>query len=209
MSFDVKMAFLHAQLPYSIYIKQIHGYPEQNPRTILKLLVTHYSLKKSTYEWYKLLSNIFGSIGLMHCKADHAVFVGQWMTPPHPSIAVLPSGSLLTLIVPIHVNNSLAVLNSLPLYNWFVNEMSKRIKSVCFGAVVNSRYLGHHIICDHPNKTITILQADLITDLLEDWGMRNCKPANIPLSHNLHNMLPCLPNTCNKIADQDLTIAYQ
>jgi hypothetical protein len=53
MSFDVKTAFLHAQLPYSIYVKQIPSYPEENPRTVLKLLVALYGLKQSTYEWYK------------------------------------------------------------------------------------------------------------------------------------------------------------
>ena len=28
MSFDVKTAFLHARLPYSIFVKQIPGYPQ-------------------------------------------------------------------------------------------------------------------------------------------------------------------------------------
>jgi hypothetical protein len=65
MSFDIKTAFFHAQLPYSIYVKQIPGYPEDNPRTVLKLLVTLYGLKQSAYEWYKLLSTLLGSLGLL------------------------------------------------------------------------------------------------------------------------------------------------
>jgi Reverse transcriptase (RNA-dependent DNA polymerase) len=44
MSFDVKTAFLHARLPYSIYIKQIPGYPEDDPKTVLRLLVALYGL---------------------------------------------------------------------------------------------------------------------------------------------------------------------
>jgi hypothetical protein len=75
MSFDIKTAFLHARLPYSIYVKQIPGYPEENPHTVLKLLVALYGLKQSAYEWYKLLSTIFASLGLLCCKADHAVFI--------------------------------------------------------------------------------------------------------------------------------------
>ena len=35
MSFDVKTAFLHARLPYDIYVKQIPGYPEPDATTIL------------------------------------------------------------------------------------------------------------------------------------------------------------------------------
>jgi hypothetical protein len=39
MSFDVKTAFLHAKLPTPIYAKQIPGYPEDDPKTVLKILV--------------------------------------------------------------------------------------------------------------------------------------------------------------------------
>ena len=88
-------------------------------------------------------------------------------------------------------------------------EMSKQIDFVCLGTVVNSRYSGHHITWDHSKKTIKISQADLISNLLEDWGMKNCKPANMPLSHKLSNLPPCSPNACNKIPDQDITILYQ
>jgi Reverse transcriptase (RNA-dependent DNA polymerase) len=209
MSFDVKTAFCDARLPYSIYVKQILGYPEDNPKTVLKLLVALYRLKQSVYEWYKLLSNVLNSLGLLHCEADHAVFVGQWNTPPHPSIPTLSSGATLTLIVPVHVDDGLAISNSLPLYQWFTTEMSKKIDFVCMGAVINWRYLGHHIICDCSNKTICISQADLISDLLEDWGMKTCKLANVPLSNKLHNLPPCSPNACNEISDNDITVSYQ
>ena len=142
MSFDIKTAFLHARLPYSIYVKQIPGYPKGNPRTVLKLLIALYGLKQSAYEWYKLLSGIFHSLSLSHCEADRAVFIGRWTTPPHLSIPALSFNSTLTLIIPIHVDDGLAISNSLPLYQWFVAEMSKKIDFVCLGAIVNSRYLG-------------------------------------------------------------------
>ena len=50
MSFDVKTAFLHARLSSSIYVKQIPGFPEDDPKTILRLLVALYGLKQSAYE---------------------------------------------------------------------------------------------------------------------------------------------------------------
>jgi Reverse transcriptase (RNA-dependent DNA polymerase) len=131
MSFDVKTTFLHAQVPYSIYVKQIPGYPEENPKTVLKLLVALYELKQSAYEWYKLLSKMFSSLGLLCCEANHTIFVEQWQTPPHPSISLPPSGLPLTLIIPIHIDDDLAISNSLSLYKWFVMKMSKKIKFVC------------------------------------------------------------------------------
>jgi hypothetical protein len=155
------------------------------------------------------LSTIFCSLGLSHCKADHAVFIRQWMTPPHSSVTMLSSGLPLTLITPIHVDDGLTISNSLPLYHWFTTEMSKKIDFICLGAIVNSRYLGQPIICDCLNKTIKISQSDLISDLLEDWGVMNCKPANVPLSHNLSKLPSCSPNACSEIPDQDITVLYQ
>jgi hypothetical protein len=129
--------------------------------------------------------------------------------PPHSLVTMLSSGLPLTLIIPIYVDDGLAISNSLPLYHWFTTEMSKKIDFVCLGAIVNSRYLGQHIIHDCLNRTIKISQSDLIGDLLEDWGVTNCKPANIPLSHNLSKLPPCSPNKCSEILDQDITVSYQ
>ena len=50
MSFDVKTAFLHARLPYSIFVKQIPGYPEADASTVPRLLVALYGLKQASHE---------------------------------------------------------------------------------------------------------------------------------------------------------------
>ena len=65
MSFDVKTAFLHARLPYDIFVKQIPGYPEADASTVLRLLLALYGLKQSSHEWYKLLSSLLASLGLL------------------------------------------------------------------------------------------------------------------------------------------------
>lgn len=45
MAFDVKTAFLHACLPYDLYVKQVPGYLEADTSTILHLLVALYGFK--------------------------------------------------------------------------------------------------------------------------------------------------------------------
>ena len=210
MSFDVKTAFLHARLPYDIFVKQIPGYPEADNSTVLRLLVALYGLKQASYEWYKLLSSILAALGLLRSEADHAVFVGRWTSPPHSSVSLPPSGGPLFLVVPIHVDDGLAISNSLPLYNWFVSEISKSIQFVCLGPVINTRYLGHRIVRDRNNKTIKLSQADLILSLLEDWGLlENCKTSNVPLHHNPSNLPPCSPNACSEIPDDKILVSYQ
>ena len=209
MSFDVKTAFLHAHLPYDVFVKQIPGYPEADASTVLRLLVALYGLKQAAYEWHKLLSSILATLGLSRCEADHAVFVGHWNTPPHSSISMPSSGKSLFLIIPIHVDDGLAICNSLPLYTWFVTEISKSIEFVNLGPVINTRYLGQRLVRDRNNKTIRLSQSDLIIDLLEDWGLHDCKTSNIPLQHNPSKLPPCSPNACSDIPEDKITVSYQ
>lgn len=209
MSFDVKTAFLHARLPYDIFVKQIPGYPEADVATVLRLLVALYGLKQSAYEWHKLFSTILATLGLSRCEADHAVFVGRWTTPPHPSIDMPSSGAPLLLIIPIHVDDGLAITNSILLYTWFVLEISKSIEFVCLGPVLNTRYLGQRITRDRTNKVIRISQSDLILGLLEEWGLTECKPLSIPLHHNPSTLPTLSPNACQDIPDDKILISYQ
>ena len=157
MSFDIKTTFLHARLPYDIFFKQILDYPELDLQTVLHLLVALYGLKQSSHEWYKLLLSLLAALGLFQCEADHAVFIGQWTTPPHPSISMPPSGTPLFLIIPIHVDDGLAVCNSTLLYDWFVMEISKSIEFISLHPVINTRYLGQHIIRDRSKKLFNSL----------------------------------------------------
>jgi len=146
MSFDIKMAFLHAKLTLDIYCKQIPGFPEANPHTVLHLLVALYGLRQSLYEFYMLLLKIMMCLGLICCEVDHAVFNSQWTLPPHPSIPMPPNGEPLTLLIPVHVDDGLVVTNSIPLYNWFITEICKDIEVVNLGPA--SLYLGIQIIRD-------------------------------------------------------------
>ena len=73
MSFDIKIAFLHTKLTLDIYCKQIPGFPEADPHMVLHLLVTLYSLRQSSYEFYMLLLKIMMCLGLIHCKVNHVL----------------------------------------------------------------------------------------------------------------------------------------
>jgi hypothetical protein len=109
MSFDVKTAFLHAKLSTVIFCKQIPGYPEADPSTVLRLLVALYGLRQSSYEFYMLLRKLMTRIGMTRCEVDHAVFYGRWSTPPDNSISMPSNGEDLILMVPVHVDDGLAV----------------------------------------------------------------------------------------------------
>ena len=128
MSFDVKTTFLHAKLSTTIYCKQIPGFPEADPQTVLHLLVALYGLHQSSYEFYMLLLHLMVHLGLTCCEVDHAGFSGHWSSPSNASIPMPSDGSDLLLLIPVHVDDSLAVTNSIPLYTWFITELCKDIE---------------------------------------------------------------------------------
>ena len=97
MSFDVKTAFLHARLPYSIYVKQILGYPKENPHTVLKLLIALYGLKQSAYEWYKIssvLSAYYVAKQIMQFSSDDGQLPPICLFPLYPLTCHLHSSFL-------------------------------------------------------------------------------------------------------------------
>src|SRR5271155_5697382 len=140
MASDVKMAFLHCRLHTELYCKQVPGYPLPDPKLVLRVLVALYGLRQSAFEFYTLLMRCFTSLGLHRCDVDHAVFLGTWTTPPDPSIPPLPSRSPLFAIIPVHVDDSLFICNSIPLYSWIISELWKSIEIIDMGPA--SLYLG-------------------------------------------------------------------
>ncbi|PPQ84971.1 hypothetical protein CVT24_000149, partial [Panaeolus cyanescens] len=110
MAMDVKTAFLHAKLDRDIYIEQIPGDPLPHKGMVLKLLVALYGLKQAAYEFYQLIRRVLSDIGMLRCEVDHAVFFGEWLSPPHPSIPMPANGGPLRLIFPIHVDDGVGAL---------------------------------------------------------------------------------------------------
>ena len=176
MSFDIKTAFLHAKLSTVIYCKQIPGFPEAKSSTVLRLLVALYGLRQSSYEFYTLLHCLMTCLGMTCCEVNHAVFYGQWQwsTLPHDSIPTPSNSDDLILMVPVHVDDGLAVTNSIPLYTWFISKLSKEQEVVDLGPV--SMFLAIHIHHDHSCQKIYLSQKSFISDLLDTWNMSSCHP---------------------------------
>jgi hypothetical protein len=207
MSFDVKTAFLHAKLSTVIFCKQIPGYPEADPSTVLRLLVALYGLRQSSYEFYMLLRKLMTRIGMTRCEVDHAVFYGRWSTPPDNSISMPSNGEDLILMVPVHVDDGLAVTNSIPLYSWFITELSKELEIIDLGPV--SMFLAIRIHRDRPRRKIFLSQKSFVTDLLNTWNMTNCHPSPVPLRQKLHELPPSPPNSLPDIRDDDVKVNFQ
>ncbi|KAJ2914738.1 hypothetical protein MD484_g5685, partial [Candolleomyces efflorescens] len=208
--FDIKQAFTHSKVREEVYCRQIPGFPEEDPRLVLRLRVALYGLKQAAFEWYCLFLKALLSIGLRRSDVDHAYFIGVWKTSPDPEMVPMPDdGSPLRLLVPIHVDDGLASTNSTPLYQWFLGQLKAcDIEVVDLG--VASMFLGARIHRDRGNRKLWVSQSPFVTTLLEDWKMYPCNPAKVPLETLPSAMPDSKPGVLtDHMPHQDLTKAYQ
>ncbi|KAJ2921133.1 hypothetical protein H1R20_g15960, partial [Candolleomyces eurysporus] len=208
--FDIKQAFTHSKVREEVYCRQIPGFPESDPKLVLKLCVALYGLKQAVFKWYCLFLKALLSIGLRRSEVDHAYFIGVWRQSPDPETIPMPSdGSPLRLLVPIHVDDGLASTNSTALYLWFLREFKGcGIEVVDLG--IASMYLGARIYRDRANRRLWLSQSPFITTLLEDWKMYPCNPAKVPLETMPFDMPDSKTSVLtDHMPYQDLTKAYQ
>lgn len=133
--------------------------------------------------------------------------MGEWLSPPDPSVTMPLDGSPLVLYVPLHVDDGLAITNSTPLYLWFLATLAKRLHIVDLGAC--SKFLSLLILRDRPNRRLWLSSRLYVSELLVEWNLSSCKPASTPFPSNILNLPSAPPNSLPDIADADLTTKYQ
>jgi len=169
--YNVESAFLNALLSHEVYLKQIQGFKEANPATIYLALRAIYGLCQSSCKFYQLLCKILESLGLTCCAVDHAVFYSCFKSSPHPSISMSNNSEDLIIIIPIYIDDSLVMMNSLPLWDWIHSEMNKHFNVNDLGAA--SLYLGIHIDCDCKEWKMWLSQRHFVMDLLSTYISAN------------------------------------
>jgi hypothetical protein len=204
--FDCKTAFLHARLKHDIYCQPVSGWAMTNPNNVLKVLAALYGLRQSAYEFYMLFFSLLSELGMVRCECDHGVFLGLWSSPPDPSIIMPSDGSLLALFVPIHVDDGLAISNSASLYHWFIRSLSARLQIVDLGQCV--KFLSILILRDRPCRRLWLSSRVYVAELLSDWNLSSCRPAQTPLPSSA--LSPVAPsNALPDVSDAELKPKYQ
>ena len=127
---------------------------------------------------------------MIRCDVDHGVFFGEWTSPPDPSIAMPVDGAPLVLYVPLHVDDGLAITNSLVLYRWFLTTLSARLLIVDLGEC--SKFLSILIILDRHTRRLWLSSHLYVSELLEKWNLLTCKPVT-SLFLNKLTVLPPAP----------------
>ncbi|GJU60426.1 ribonuclease H-like domain-containing protein [Tanacetum coccineum] len=73
---DVKNAFLHGTLNETVYMHQPMGFRDSShPNHVCLLKKSLYGLKQASGAWYQRFSEFVSTIGFVHSKCDHSLFI--------------------------------------------------------------------------------------------------------------------------------------
>jgi hypothetical protein len=174
---DVETAFLHAPLDEEIYVQQPEGFEQHGPNgeeLVWRLEKSLYGLRQSALNWNRTIDGWVHTYGLKSINADPCVYVAQ-----------RPEEEGGPLIVLVYVDD-LFIMGRRAAVDAFKIEISKRFKMKDCGQA--TWVLGMEIIRDRPKRSITLKQTSYIKQMLQRYGMEDCRPTVTPAEGKLQRM---------------------
>ena len=174
---DVKTTFLYPELKETINMTRPEGYgeflPDQRPiPKMLRLLKCLYGHKLAPHEWYNDNDEFLRLEGFRCSNQDHNLYLS------------------LDSIVLLYVDDILIVGHTLRAVITLRKSFSTKYSMVDHGEA--KQYLGMHIERDRNARMIFLNQTRNIIQLLEGFGMRDCKGISTPVE--AAPLSPCPPN---------------
>ena len=162
---DVKSAFLNGDLDVEIYMNQPEGFiPEGKESFVCKLKKSLYGLKQAPRAWYKKISGFFADIGFSKCFFDSDLYV-------------LNQGKDVVLIF-LYVDDLLIIGNNDEIIQECISKLKATFEMTDLGLL--HYYLGMQV---YQYKDCTYLsQSKYISDILQKFGMEECRYAMILIS---------------------------
>lgn len=162
---DVKSTFLHGELNEVVYVKQPQGYQKKGEEDkVYKLRKALYGLRQTPRAWYSKIESYFLKEGFEKCPLEHTLF-----------IKVGENGMI--LIVSLYVDDLIFTGNNSDMFEEFKKSMKGEFDITDLGKM--SYFLGVEVI--QSSDGIFITQAKYAREILERFGMINCKPVSNPV----------------------------
>lgn len=163
---DVKTAFLKPFLKEEIYMDQPEGFVQEGHEELkCRLRKTIYGLKQSGREWYLDIHGFFTCEGFKRSNADHSLYIKQ--------------SNMYLLIVLIYVDDLIILASDKDKMLELKSKLHEEFDIKDLGEV--HFFLGVHIERDRATCTIILDQHKYIEEVLERFGMADCKPIGTPL----------------------------
>lgn len=164
---DVRTAFLNAQLDEEVYVKIPEGAGD-TANYVWKLNKAMNGLKQAPRAWYKTLRKSLNSLGYFQTNADPSLYIKQ--TPKVYSMILVYVDDLL-------------IAGRFPEVESVKNEIAKIFEVKDEGEA--TFFLGISIKRDRTNRRVWLGQTKYALEIIDRFGLSECKPRRIPLDANL------------------------
>ncbi|PKU73457.1 Retrovirus-related Pol polyprotein from transposon TNT 1-94 [Dendrobium catenatum] len=163
LQFDISNAFLHGDLPDVVYMKQPHGFvDEQFPHYVCQLHKSLYGLKQAPRQWFDKLTSSLKLFGFTISKSD-------------PSLLIYNRANVVLYLL-IYVDDLLLTGNDQTTINSLLKKLKSDFALKELGPV--SMFLGIHV-----QKTahgLFLQQSKYAQDMLNKFGFMNYRPVSTP-----------------------------
>ena len=172
---DIKTAYLHAELKEEVYIQQLPGFND-DPNFVLKLNKSLYGLRSSAKNFYNTVVRCLKEFGLKQSYSDECMFSNEAI-----SIVEL-------IIVVLHVDDMAMATKHMKKIDEFKAHLTKTFEVSFKGTI--SEFLGLNFEYDKENRCLSMNQSSYINQIVERFGMSNCKQVKTPIGTDVKIMIP-------------------
>ncbi|CAL5340443.1 unnamed protein product [Camellia sinensis] len=170
---DVKSAFLNGDLQEEVYVTQPEGFMIEGKETkVYKLRKALYGLKQAPRAWYSKIDGYFQQNGFLRSENE-------------PTLYMKKEGKNDFIIICLYVDDIIYTSSSSSLVAEFKSRMMHEFEMSDMGLL--HYFLGLEV--QQAEDGIFISQRKYAKDLLNKFGMLNCKPATTPM--NINEKLQC------------------
>lgn len=164
---DAVSAFLQGDVEEEIYMKQPPLY--ESSEKVCRLKKSLYGLKQASRQWNKKLDSTLKEMGLSQTKLD-------------PCIYYKIEDDRNMIFMAIYVDDILIFTNNQNMKSHVKAELHKKFKMKDLGDLCYC--IGIHIERDRKNGIIYLDQRKYIMEVLQKYGMSDCKTVKTPMDVN-------------------------
>lgn len=164
---DVTGAFLYGDIEETVYLSAPSGL-NIDKRYVLKLNKAIYGLKRSPKNWNDKFNSVMEKEGLNRSQNDSCLY---YKTNGRSKLYVL-----------IYVDDLILIGDNTEEVKNLKQKLNENFKMKDIGPV--STYLGIKIEQNLKTGITTLSQTDYLKQILEQFGMSNCKPVSTPMDAN-------------------------
>ena len=191
---DVKTAFLNGSIHSEIFMTQPKGYVDADkPNYVCKLNKSIYGIKQSARCWNSTLDQHLKWSGYRKSNADGCIYI---------KLINRPDRHISFVILAVYLDDIIPVSNDISMLNAEKESLCRRFEMVDKGEA--HHVLGMSIERDRKAKTLFTSQPKYVENVLQRFGMEDCKPVSTPWnrvkSFKSYQMMksPLIPRRINK-----------